>query len=149
MGSSFNVGNGSPSLLKYKQNRESTEGCSKSIVRKNTDKFGKRIDLNKWNICKSKIGRDKVSRGVSVPCSHTTSVTYALRKKLFCNNFKCDKNITNWYNVFNIECYWCQHVEHTQIQKGQDQVSEGVSVACRHATPVASVLWKPLILAIG
>ena len=28
------------------QNRESTEGYSKSIVRKNNDKFGKRIGLN-------------------------------------------------------------------------------------------------------
>ena len=36
-----------------KQNRESTEGYSKSIVRKNNDKFGKRIGLNKQNICKS------------------------------------------------------------------------------------------------
>ena len=30
-----------------KQNRESTEGYSKSIVQKNNDKFGKRIGLNK------------------------------------------------------------------------------------------------------
>ena len=30
-----------------KQNRESTEGYSKSIVRKNNDKFEKRIGLNK------------------------------------------------------------------------------------------------------
>ena len=30
-----------------KQTRESTEGYSKSIVRKNNDKFGKRIGLNK------------------------------------------------------------------------------------------------------
>ena len=27
---------------------------------------------------------------------------------------------------------------------GQDQVSGGVSVPCRHATPVADVLWKPI-----
>ena len=26
---------------------------------------------------------------------------------------------------------------------GQDQVSGGVSVPCRHATPVADALWKP------
>ena len=31
----------------YKQNRESTEGYLNSIVRKNNDKFGKRIGLNK------------------------------------------------------------------------------------------------------
>ena len=30
-----------------RQNRESTEGYSNSIVRKNNDKFGKKIDLNK------------------------------------------------------------------------------------------------------
>ena len=27
---------------------------------------------------------------------------------------------------------------------GQDQVSGGVSVPCRHATPVAYALWKPI-----
>ena len=27
---------------------------------------------------------------------------------------------------------------------GQDQVSGGVSVLCRHATPVADALWKPV-----
>ena len=31
----------------YKQNRESTEGYSKSIVRKSNDKFAKKIGLNK------------------------------------------------------------------------------------------------------
>ena len=30
-----------------KQNHESTEGCSKSIVRNSNDKFGKRTGLNK------------------------------------------------------------------------------------------------------
>ena len=39
---------------------------------------------------------------------------------------------------------WSQKVEHMQVPKGRDQVSEGVSVPCRHATPVANVLWKPL-----
>ena len=34
-------------LSRYTQNRESTEGYSKSIVRKKNDKFGKRIGLNK------------------------------------------------------------------------------------------------------
>ena len=29
-------------------------------------------------------------------------------------------------------------------KKGQDQVSGGVSVPCRHATPVADALWKPI-----
>ena len=30
-----------------KQNRESSEGYSNSIVRKNNDKFGKKVGLNK------------------------------------------------------------------------------------------------------
>ena len=32
---------------------------------------------------------------------------------------------------------------------GRDQVSEGVSVPCRHATPIANALWKPLIIGFG
>ena len=41
-------GPGTPAARPYpKQNRKSTEGYSKSIVRKNNDKFGKRIGLNK------------------------------------------------------------------------------------------------------
>ena len=39
---------------------------------------------------------------------------------------------------------WSQQVKHMQIQKGRDQVSGGVSIRCRHATPVANFLWKPL-----
>ena len=39
---------------------------------------------------------------------------------------------------------WSQQVEHMQVPKRRDQVSGGVSVPCRHATPVANVLWKPL-----
>ena len=35
-----------------KQYREITEGCSKSIVRKNDNKLGKKIGLKKYNICK-------------------------------------------------------------------------------------------------
>ena len=31
-----------------------------------------------------------------------------------------------------------------QVQKGRDQVSGGVSVPCRHATPVTDALWKPI-----
>ena len=60
-----------------KQNWESTEGYSKSIARKNNDKFGKKD--------------------------------------------------------------WSQQVEHMQVPKGRDQVSVGVSVLCRHATPVAEI----------
>ena len=45
-------------------NRESTEGCSKKIVRKNNDTFWKRIGLNKYNICKSQMGRDQVSLNI-------------------------------------------------------------------------------------
>ena len=65
-----------------KQDRESTEGYSKSIVQKNNDKVRKRD--------------------------------------------------------------WSQQEEHIQVPKGPDQVSGGVSVPCRHATPVVNVLWKPL-----
>ena len=39
---------------------------------------------------------------------------------------------------------WSQQVEHMQVPKGLDQLSGGVSIHCRHATPVANVLWKPL-----
>ena len=39
---------------------------------------------------------------------------------------------------------WSQQVEHMQVPKGRDQVSGGVSVPCRHATPIANALWKPL-----
>ena len=35
---------------------------------------------------------------------------------------------------------WSQQVEHMQVPKGRDQVSGGVSVPCRHATPVATPL---------
>ena len=31
---------------------------------------------------------------------------------------------------------------HASPKVGQDQVSGGVSVPCRHATPVANALWK-------
>ena len=31
-----------------------------------------------------------------------------------------------------------------QVLKGRDQVSGGVSVPCRHATPVADAIWKPI-----
>ena len=31
-----------------------------------------------------------------------------------------------------------------QVPKGRDQVSGGLSVPCRHATPVADALWKPI-----
>ena len=33
---------------------------------------------------------------------------------------------------------------HASPKVGQDQVSGGVSVPCRHATPVANALWKPI-----
>ena len=36
-------------------------------------------------------------------------------------------------------------LEHLQAPEvGQDQVSGGVSVPCRHATPAADALWKPI-----
>ena len=33
---------------------------------------------------------------------------------------------------------------HASPKVGQDQVSGGVSVPCRHVTPVAGALWKPI-----
>ena len=33
---------------------------------------------------------------------------------------------------------------HASPKLGHDQVSGGVSVPCRHATPVAVALWKPI-----
>ena len=39
---------------------------------------------------------------------------------------------------------WSQQVKHMQVRKGRGQVSGGVSVPCRHDTPAANVLWKPL-----
>ena len=33
---------------------------------------------------------------------------------------------------------------HASPKVGQDQVSGGVSVPCRYATPVADALWKPM-----
>ena len=33
---------------------------------------------------------------------------------------------------------------HASPEVGQDQVSGGVSVPCRQATPVADALWKPI-----
>ena len=33
---------------------------------------------------------------------------------------------------------------HASPKVGQDQVSGGVSVPCRHATPVADAPWKPI-----
>ena len=32
------------------------------------------------------------------------------------------------------------------VKVGQDQVSGGESVPCRHATPVADALWKPMYM---
>ena len=34
---------------------------------------------------------------------------------------------------------------HASPKVGQDKVSGGVSVSCRHATPVADALWKPVV----
>ena len=34
---------------------------------------------------------------------------------------------------------------HASPKVGQDQVSGGVSVPCRHAAPVADAPWKPII----
>ena len=80
-----------------KQNRESTEGCSKYIVRKNHDKFGKKIGLNKQKICKSKMGRDQVSGGVS-------SILF----------FRNDYLLITLNAVDNKECNICGVTEYTE-----------------------------------
>ena len=48
----------------------------------NKYKFGKRIGLDKENICKSQMGRDEVSGEVSFPCWHAASVADTLWKEL-------------------------------------------------------------------
>ena len=37
---------------------------------------------------------------------------------------------------------------HASPKMGQDQVSGGVSVPCRHATPVADALWNPILYSV-
>ena len=67
---------------------------------KNYDKLGKRIGLNKQNICKSQIGRDQVSGGVSVPCQHATPVVNVLWKPVISRKkVEFDKMVTDWYKV--------------------------------------------------
>ena len=44
---------------------------------------------------------------------------------------------------------WSQQVEHMQVPNGTGQGVRVVSVPCQHATPVANVLWKPLISGIS
>ena len=74
-----------------KRKRETTKGCSNSIVRKN-NKFRKRVGLNNYNICMSQMGRDQMSVGVSVPCRHATSIADAKRKPIF-NIVKFSQNL--------------------------------------------------------
>ena len=66
----------------FSQNRESTKVCSKCIVRIIISSLKRRICLNKYTMCKSQIGRDQVSGGVTVPCRHATPVANALWKPL-------------------------------------------------------------------
>ena len=56
------------------QNRESTEGYSKSIVRKNNDKSGKKDWPQQVEHMQVPKGRDQLSLGVSAPCLHATPV---------------------------------------------------------------------------
>ena len=37
---------------------------------------------------------------------------------------------------------------HASPKEEQDQVSGGVSVLCRHVTPVANVIWKPRTISL-
>ena len=82
----------------WKQNIESTEECSNSIARKNNDKFGKRIGLNK-----SQMGRDQVSGGVSVPCCYGTPIVNVLWKPLrIQRKVESGKKVTGWYKVWSM-----------------------------------------------
>ena len=64
------------------QNRESTEGYSKSIVRKNNDKFGIKDWSQQVEHMQVAKGRDQVSGDVSVPCRYATPVANVLWKPL-------------------------------------------------------------------
>ena len=82
-----------------KQNRESTEEYSESIVRKKRQvrKKDRYQQVEHMQVPK---GRDQVSGGVSVPCWHATPVTDALWKLIFGEmsnsvNVKSGNNATN------------------------------------------------------
>ena len=55
------------------------------------------------NICKSQMGQDQVSGGVSVPCWHATPVADALWKPIFGEMsdsvIMSGNNVANWYYV--------------------------------------------------
>ena len=100
-----------------KQNRKSIKGCSKCIVpppkkkkKKTNEKFWKRIGLNKNNMCKSQMERDRVSGGVSVPCRHAKPVANALWKPLrYHKKFEFGNKVTAWYEVLSVvgcHCIW-------------------------------------------
>ena len=60
-----------------KQNGESTEEYSKSIVRKNNDTFRKKDWSQQVKTMQVPKGQDQMSGGVSVPCHHAKSVANA------------------------------------------------------------------------
>ena len=55
-----------------------TKGCSKYEVRKNNAKFWNSVGLDTLNICKSKMERSQVSRGVIIPCRYAIPFASAL-----------------------------------------------------------------------
>ena len=94
--------------LRGEQNPESTEGCSMCMVRKNNDKVGTRIALNKYNICKSQMGWNKVSGGFTSPCQHATSFEN-VRWKTLGKMVEFSNRVTVWHKVWSVKgchCIW-------------------------------------------
>ena len=85
-----------------------------------------------------------MSGGVSVLCWHDTSVAGALWKPIFGEMSDTVIMLSPVMSQTGImsDRYRVPLVS-TKSQKGQDQVSGGVSVLCWHVAPVANVLWRP------
>ena len=96
------------SISQYKQNRESTEGCSNNTVREDNNNLKGLVSKSRTYM--SKMERDQVSGVLSVPCRPATPVTDAKSKPLF-SNCKFSKT---WESVMN---WWCQIDKSSQIQK--------------------------------
>ena len=91
------------------------------------------------------MGQDQVSGGVSVPCWHATPVAYTLWKPLF--GKLSNPLISSPVKMSQTGAMSGLKMKNIcKSQKGQDQVSRGVSVLCWHAAPVGNVLWKPLVI---
>ena len=84
-----------------------------------------------------KVENDEVGRILSCTCT----VLYYMQNRESTDGYS--KTMSGKITTSS-EKDWSKQVEHMQVPKGRDQVSGGVSVPCRHATPVANVLWKLL-----